>query len=955
MKFRLALIGVLALAWIQASAQTCYWAGQILYASNVLKYCNGGSYIPLTGSNTGVNCTKGGEFRRNGTTAEYCNGTKWINMVGTVVYGACSEIGRINFNAPQMRYEFCNGTNWMLMQQTTACTTATTEVGRLCADGTIFAGSNNGFSYIMTPGNCTDSATPTCDATLPPIKKKWQVTPSLTELTSLSLGQYNSNKLATNFTGTDAATYCENMVFAGYDDWYLPAVDEIYFLAGGKSAGIPGLSSATDKYWVSTESDTTMSYTAEIRSDGGGYGVNNKTSLQRVRCIRKVNHGLVPPTNLALTGSNGSRIWSVSWTAGVAHNAPCKLQYFKNESIWVDAPVANVSCNTTTMMNIEFDKHENWTNNFDATGVKVRLAHAYTDASIAEFPQRATCVMQPDPATATPNVDENCNSKWFDEGPDACAGSPAAGTYCLGGALAMGTLSGATYMTTPGGCGEIPVAQRGGGTGVAIYPNADFTPTCSGTDELKKSWNNSVSMYTYNHPELADYTGSFGAVGAANIDVNFGDYNTYYLAQASLSDEGGIHASAHYCDRLDFGGYTDWYLPNRYELYHLYAQRAVIPGLNLTNNSVYWSSTEYGNSGQVWAFMMKSAAHTVVDRRDGSFIRCVRRTPASPTSLVLTHTPGERNATVSWNAGVGTGPCKIQFEKNGTTWTDIPKSFNCAGTGGAIRLPEAKNWTNNFNTTGVKLRLVSTFGSSVYGEFPQRATCTIQSNGATSTPDTDENCNGIWDDDPAPCSGSTSPGAVCERGAIYLGSLNSNHYQTTAGGCEEIPAGQIMGSGIGAYPSTDFTPTCAGNDVLTKSWKDSAAFNYYDVPGITNYTTTLGTGKGGVNVDTNLGDSNTQIMAAITSTIKGGNHAAARYCSDLVLHGYTDWYLPNRAELNIFWTNRVSIPGLNITGTNYQSSSERSNQYNWIQSFNNGYQNTSWKELGSIVRCVRRI
>ena len=42
------------------------------------------------------------------------------------------------------------------------------------------------------------------------------------------LGQ--SEYLATQFTDTMAAKHCENMDYAGYTDWYLPALEELKLL-----------------------------------------------------------------------------------------------------------------------------------------------------------------------------------------------------------------------------------------------------------------------------------------------------------------------------------------------------------------------------------------------------------------------------------------------------------------------------------------------------------------------------------------------------------------------------------------------------------------------------------------------------------------------------------------------------------------------------------------------------
>ena len=177
---------------------------------------------------------------------------------------------------------------------------------------------------------------------------------------------------------------------------------------------------------------------------------------------------------------------------------------------------------------------------------------------------------------------------------------------------------------------------------------------------------------------------------------------------------------------------------------------------------------------------------------------------------------------------------------------------------------------------------------------------------------------------------------------------------TTPGNCGEIPAGQIVGSGATAYPSADFTPTCTGaTDTLTKTWNDGTT-NYYNIPGLTDYTGPFGTGNGAINVDANLGSANTTNIVAITAAGEGGYHAAARYCDRLSYGGYTDWYLPNRAELNIMWTNVGSIPGLRTEGYWYFSSTEYNNASSWFQRFSDGYQGGFNKLSPTYFRCVRK-
>lgn len=61
---------------------------------------------------------------------------------------------------------------------------------------------------------------------------------------------------------------------------------------------------------------------------------------------------------------------------------------------------------------------------------------------------------------------------------------------------------------------------------------------------------------------------------------------------------------------------------------------------------------------------------------------------------------------------------------------------------------------------------------------------------------------------------------------------------------------------------------------------------------------------------------------------------AAKICNDLVIDGYSDWYLPSRDELNKLYLNRVAIGGFG--NNNYMSSSEVGINYFWGQLFING-------------------
>lgn len=171
-------------------------------------------------------------------------------------------------------------------------------------------------------------------------------------------------------------------------------------------------------------------------------------------------------------------------------------------------------------------------------------------------------------------------------------------------------------------------------------------------------------------------------------------------------------------------------------------------------------------------------------------------------------------------------------------------------------------------------------------------------------------------------------------------------------------------------------PKSTGESPTTLSWKTS-----------NNNTTNTGS--------LSDGRLNTQTMITAGATA----HPAAKYCHDLVINGYDDWYLPSISELEMCYrafkpsitvnstgaygpygsggTNLSSIPsGSNYSETNpsqttviafrrgnteafvenyYWSSTQMNASFSWLQSFNNGNQSTTYKDGRLRVRAVRKV
>ncbi len=96
------------------------------------------------------------------------------------------------------------------------------------------------------------------------------------------------------------------------------------------------------------------------------------------------------------------------------------------------------------------------------------------------------------------------------------------------------------------------------------------------------------------------------------------------------------------------------------------------------------------------------------------------------------------------------------------------------------------------------------------------------------------------------------------------------------------------------------------------------------------------------------GNANTNTIVSVLST---GNYAA-RLCYDLVLNGYSDWYLPSRDEMSKMILNKNAIGG--FSSANYWSSSEYDIRNAYYSNFTSGSANLVGDKLTvANVRAVR--
>ena len=106
------------------------------------------------------------------------------------------------------------------------------------------------------------------------------------------------------------------------------------------------------------------------------------------------------------------------------------------------------------------------------------------------------------------------------------------------------------------------------------------------------------------------------------------------------------------------------------------------------------------------------------------------------------------------------------------------------------------------------------------------------------------------------------------------------------------------------------------------------------------------------------GATGTRLGSGYVNTLKivnklGIGNYAAKLCYDLILGGYSDWFLPSKDELNKLYLNKEEIGG--FTSNFYWSSSEVKyiNTYAWWQNFSHGYQRSSYRSGPFCIRAIR--
>ncbi len=120
------------------------------------------------------------------------------------------------------------------------------------------------------------------------------------------------------------------------------------------------------------------------------------------------------------------------------------------------------------------------------------------------------------------------------------------------------------------------------------------------------------------------YNGSYTNTTAFASCVGCGDGNTSMI----VYNQGAGSYAAKLCFDLSLGGYSDWYLPSKYELILMYRNIGQGNALGLGNvggfaNFFYWSSKER-NNGYAWGLIFATGVQFLNPKDNDFYVRAVR-------------------------------------------------------------------------------------------------------------------------------------------------------------------------------------------------------------------------------------------------------------------------------------------------------------------------------------------
>ncbi|NCT41033.1 MAG: DUF1566 domain-containing protein [Alphaproteobacteria bacterium] len=573
-------------------------------------------------------------------------------------------------------------------------------IGETCSDGTIHAGLSpddnqpifatptdapGGAAYSWNAGNASGASmvAVTADACY----SSGQTGCKTGELNTNDAATADSDSITAGIQDHEAAKYCDGLSSNGYDDWYLPAQEELALLYTNRSVGDLSGTFATSypehTYWTSSEVNDTA---VQIYSfDGSGGNNATKENTWSVRCIRKGSYELAGTAglvghwkfdeksgntikdygssgkDLAWTDNNNNDLSEESNRGAIAGslnsiNGIAKINTIGDQdfylsptdsmtiSLWfkTDAPTtalfnssAGSMVSTIILDGGRLRPRVRDSNNvflidtYIASNLNDESWH-FASVVVNRLNNRIKTYIDGielddrDVSSATGNIGIPSNT-------GISIAQTARNTNIddvrfYNRALSAAEITQIFQMGTP--VGSVTALPEG-------CPN--IGDVCDdGTVYAGLSPDGDVEMFTTPNdgPTVPWNNGNSSGRTLVGTDDTAGYANTQIIISTDAdSSIAGFqpHQAAQYCWDLQAHGYGDWYLPSEDEVYRFYQYVTAIKNFTISGSVYYWSSTEGSGDSTNRAFRkrLSDPYGTGVDKNtSNSRLRCVRKGPA---------------------------------------------------------------------------------------------------------------------------------------------------------------------------------------------------------------------------------------------------------------------------------------------------------------------------------------
>lgn len=240
-------------------------------------------------------------------------------------------------------------------------------------------------------------------------------------------------------------------------------------------------------------------------------------------------------------------------------------------------------------------------------------------------------------------------------------------------------------------------AQCGGAYNLVVTPGGctnSSTPVCAGTnDVINKTWGIGASD-RYNVENLVD-----GPLNSVNLMA--------YVAAEAV----GVHPAVEFCRNMNYGGFTDWYLPAIGELQNMYSVRASLGGWM---SASYVSSTETETTAPAAQAVNSAGSIASISKTLATLTRCVRRETQPLPSPTYDDAPDLFFAPVMTTASTRVGSAVKTINDINTS---ITASISNDTSGGArLRKNNGAEVTSASLVRGDTLQVMMTSPAGVGGE-----------------------------------------------------------------------------------------------------------------------------------------------------------------------------------------------------------------------------------------------